>query len=79
LLIVVLASLPRTTILQAHLPHQPRDRAAGDGHVIPAMPPDLTHAVDPEVRLEHRTALRPQLAVLLRARRRLAQDLVRVE
>ena len=40
--------------LQAHRPHQPRNRAAG-GHdpLAGELPPKLAHAVDAEVRLEH--------------------------
>ena len=40
--------------LQAHLPHQPGDRAARDLLSLPPeLPPHLAHAVDAEVRVEH--------------------------
>ena len=40
--------------LQTHVPHQPRDRAAGDIEAFALeLPPDLAHAVDVEVLLEH--------------------------
>ena len=53
-LIVVRTVLPRTAPLQAHGPHQARHRAAGDPDPLPGeLPPDLAHAVDAEVRLEH--------------------------
>ena len=39
--------------LQAHVPHQPRHRAAGDLDALPPeLPPDLAHAVDAEVLIE---------------------------
>ncbi len=40
--------------LQAHLPHQARHRAAGNREALaPQLPPQLRHAVDTEVLLEH--------------------------
>jgi hypothetical protein len=39
---------------KAHLLHQPGDRAAGNVEALPLqLPPDLAHAVDAEVLLEH--------------------------
>ena len=45
---------PPTDAAQAHLAHQPRHGAAGDRCAFTAkLPPDLAHAVDGEIRLEH--------------------------
>src|ERR671933_2211889 len=39
---------------QAQRPHEARDRAAGDLEALALqLPPDLAHAIDPEVLLEH--------------------------
>ncbi len=58
--------------LQAHGLHQPRHRAAGDRNAVTGeLAPDLTHAVDPEVRLEHALDLGLQGLVALGAARQL--------
>ena len=50
--------------LQTHAPHQARDRAAGHRGPLPAeLPPDLAHAVDPEVLIEHASDLDRQSRV----------------
>jgi hypothetical protein len=39
---------------QAHLPHQARhSTTGGDGALAAELPPDLAHAIDGEIRLEH--------------------------
>ena len=40
--------------MKAHVPHQPGDRAARDREAFPPqLPPDLAHAIDAEVLIEH--------------------------
>ncbi len=52
--------------LQAHLPHQPGHRAAGDVDALATeLPPHLAHAIDAEVRLEHSLDVRDQDQVAL--------------
>ena len=56
--------------LQAHASHQPRHGAAG--HVLalpPQLPPDLAHAIDLEVLLEHARDLGFRRGIPLRPRR----------
>ena len=46
---------------QPHLGHQARDGTAGDGYPFPVqLPPDLSHAVDPEVLVPDALDLGPQ-------------------
>ena len=60
--------------LQAHLPHQPRDRAAGDRDPLAAeLPPDLAHAIDPEVLLEHAADFGLRVGIAPRPGRQLAR------
>ena len=69
-LIVVRTGLPRIDALQAHGSHQPRHRAAGNLDALALqLPPDLAHAIDPEVLLEHAPNLGLQGGVPLRPRR----------
>ena len=50
--------------LKAHVPHQPGNRAARDREAFPPqLPPDLAHAIDAEVRLEHAPDLDLQIRV----------------
>lgn len=56
--------------LQAHLPRQSRDRASGDVEALALeLPPDLAHAVDGEVLLEHASDLALQGYILPGPRR----------
>src|SRR5690606_10610276 len=56
--------------LQAHALHQPCDSTAGDVEALPLhLPPDLAHAVDAEVLVEHPPHLLLQHLIPLRARR----------
>src|SRR4029079_17574419 len=55
--------------LQAHGPHEPRHRAAGDCDPLPAeLAPDLADAVDAEVRLIHAPDLDLERRVALGSR-----------
>jgi hypothetical protein len=56
--------------LQAHILHQPFDRAAGDRNVFAVqLPPDLPGAIDLEVLREHAGDLGLECHILLRLRR----------
>ena len=49
---------------KAHIPHQPGDRAASGAEAFPPqLPPDLAHAIDAEVLLEHAPDLDLQIGV----------------
>ena len=50
--------------MKAHVPHQPGDRAARDREAFPPqLPPDLAHAIDAEVLIEHPPDLDFQIRV----------------
>lgn len=67
---VVRTLRPRTTAVQAHRPHQPRHRAAGDRDPLAReLPPDLAHPVDAEVGRVHAPDLGHQRRVPLGAGR----------
>jgi len=52
---------------KTHLTHQPGDGAAGDVEALPPqLPPDLAHAIDPEVLLEDAPNLDPERVIPLR-------------
>jgi hypothetical protein len=56
--------------LQAHLPHQAEDRTARDIKAFPRqLPPDLAHAADLEVLIEHASDLDLHDSVALRPSR----------
>src|SRR6187551_3553518 len=51
--------------LQAHVPHQPRHRATGNIEAFALeLPPDLAHAIDPEVLIEDAPDLDLQPGIL---------------
>ena len=71
-LTVVRSGLPRTAPCKAHGSHQPRHRAAGDRNALAGeLPPDLAHAIDPEVLLEHPSDLGFQGLIALGTARQL--------
>ena len=58
--------------LQTHLPHQSRHRATGNIEAFALeLPPDLAHAIDPEVLIEHAPNLDLQRGILPGPRRQL--------
>jgi hypothetical protein len=67
-----LERLAPDSALQAHGSHQARHRAAGDRDLLPVeLAPDLAHAIDAEVRLEHAPDLGLQGRIALGAARQL--------
>src|SRR3954453_17386529 len=60
--------------LQTHVPHQSRHRATGNIEAFALeLPPDLAHAIDPEVLIEHAPNLDLQRSVLPGAGRQLGR------
>lgn len=61
---------PRMTPLQAYRSHKPGDSATGGVEALPLqLPPDLTHAIDLEVLIEHPSYLDLQTDIAAGANR----------
>ncbi|MGY3463226.1 hypothetical protein ACVW0I_000097 [Bradyrhizobium sp. LM6.11] len=64
-LIVGLDRFAADNPLQTHVPHQSRHRATGNIEAFSLeLPPDLAHAIDPEVLIEHAPNLDLQRGIL---------------